>query len=298
MSWLFFALLAPAINTVVNFTDKYILEKELKDYRIVPLYTAVTAFIAGTLFWLFTGRQLLTPFNGMLVLSTGAITLWSLVIYFKALSQEETSKIVLLFKMTPLITLLFSFLFLKEYITIQQFIGFILILAAVLNISRKKGTKLIEFSSAFWLILLYDVMLAATIILIKFAINLNSFTKVLSYESWGISIGGVILYLVAPKIRRAFHKSLKTLHPRTIAVLFFNETVFVIGKVVQFIAFSLGSAVLVNVVGTTEVFYGILYGWILTIISPKVFKEDIGKEGLLRKAFSALVLFIGVWLIY
>lgn len=59
MSWLFFALLAPAIDAVINFSDKYIIEKEVMDYRGLTIFSAIVGILMGTVFWIVNKYPLL-----------------------------------------------------------------------------------------------------------------------------------------------------------------------------------------------------------------------------------------------
>jgi hypothetical protein len=131
-------------------------------------------------------------------------------------------------------------------------------------------------------------------VLIKFAINATSFTKILPYESWGIGIGGIILFLLFPGIRKAFLKSIKTLKKPTIGILLGNEAVFVSAKAITFLAYSLGPVALVSVLGGTQVFFGIIYGIFLTLLFPKIFKEDIDKNTLIKKGILGFGVLVGI----
>jgi len=281
----------------VNFIDKYIVEKEVKDYRGMPIYGTIMGLIMGTLFWVFTGFPILNLKDTIILLLTGSITIWAAALYFQAISMEEASKVILLFQMTPVLVLIMSYIFLGERISSQQLIGFFLILSAVIGVSDsiKKGG--FQLSKAFWLILAVDFMWALSAILIKFSINETSFTQVLSYESWGLGLGGLLLYAFFPSIRNSFNYSIKTVRKTALAIMFGNEGLFVFGKSLQFFAYSLGNAALVSIIGSTQVFIGIIVGIVLTIFLPHIIKEDITKTILVKKLALAVVMFIGLVLI-
>ncbi len=297
INWVIFALLAPVIYTGVNFVDKYIVEKEVKDYRGMPIYGTIMGFIMGTIFWILTGFPTLNLFDTSILLLTGAITIWAAALYFKAISMEDTSKIILLFQMTPILVLIMSYIFLDERISIQQLSGFILILGAVVGVSDNIKRGAFQLSKAFWLVLVVDFMWAISAILIKFSINENSFSQVLSYESWGLGLGGLLLYIFFPGIRNSFNYSIKTVRKSALVIMFGNEGLFVFGKSLQFFAYSLGNAALVSIIGSTQVFIGIIVGIVLTIFVPQIIKENITKKVLIKKLILAGVMFIGLVLI-
>lgn len=296
-TWLLFALLSPAIVALVIFIDKYLLEKAVKDYRGMPIYGAIMAFIFGTLFWIGTNFPLIPANEALFVLMSGVLTIWASALYFKVLADEEASKVIILIQLIPVIVLILSVLFLKETISLQQFIGFVLILTATVGVTIKNDTPQLKISSALFIMLLASCGWALASVLFKFGVHNNTFLEVVSVESWGITIGGIILYVVFPSIRTAFIKTTKTVKRQTLLLLFTNEGLFIASKLCGFLAISLGSVSLVSVIGSTSVFFGILYGIVAMFFFPKIFQEDITKKGLLHKLILALIVFLGLVLI-
>lgn len=293
MTWIIPALIAPFTVTIVNFIDKYVVEKEVKDYRGMPIFVGITGLVVGTAFWFFTGQPILAVRDMLLLLTSGILTVWSSVLYFKAMSLEEASKVIILFQSLPIFILLLSFIFLGERLTYTQLLGFVVILASVIGASDTK-LKGFQVSPAFWLILGVNVMWAVAAILIKFTVNQNSFYDILSFESWGIGLGAVVLFIFSKGIRGSFIESFTTVGKRVLAIMFTNEGLFVVSKAMMFLAYSLGPAALVSVVNSTTVFFGILFGLVLTIFLPHIIQEDIGKTVLLKKSLFAALLFIGI----
>lgn len=297
MDWLFYAILAPAIYAIVVFVDKYILEKEITDYRGMPVYSALIASVAGILIWFGTDQPILNSKDAILILCTGVLTIFGLATYFKALAIDEASKITILFQITPILTLIMAYLLLGDSITLTQVLGFMLILISTIGVSLKEAKGTFQVSSTFFLVLITDFLWASAFVLFKFVSDTNSFFELISYECWGIGLGGVMLYLLSPSIRQAFVKTNKTLHKRVLAIIFVNEGFFLLSRVLTYLAISLGPVALVDVVAGTQVFFAIIYGWILTLIVPKIFQEDISKENLIKKILLASLVFMGLWLV-
>lgn len=297
MNWLPLAIFAPAVYAVVVFIDKYILEKEITDYRGMPVYSAVIAGIFGIVIWVATGFPLLTLRDSLLIILTGILTVFGLASYFKALASDEASKVTILFQMTPVITLVLSFFVLGSMISLTQLIGFLLILFSTIGISIGKQVGKFKFSNIFLLILLTDFLWAAAFVLFKFVINANSFTNVISYESWGMGIGGFILYNLFPSIRKAFNRTSRKVGKRIFWLIVVNESVFLISRLLTYLAISKGPVALVDVVGGLQVVFAIIYGLILTLVAPKIFKENISKKGLFKKLILAGFVLVGLWLV-
>jgi drug/metabolite transporter (DMT)-like permease len=298
MNWLFPALFAPAVLTITIFTDKYIVGNAVKDYRGVVLMQAVMGFVVGTLFWVVTGFPVLSLQDAFIVLTTGAITTCAAAVYFKVLKEEDASYVIFMFQMIPIFVIILSVLFLKETITARQLLGFTIILLSSLLMSVEDWRKLLYIPRSFWLLVLMDGMFASAAVLIKFAINATSFSQILSYESWGIGLGGVILYALFSFIRKAFNEMITTVGKRILGIMFLNEGIYVLSKSLSYFAYSIGPVALVSVVGSTQVFFGILFGWLLTLFLPHIFNEKIGKKDLLNKIGLAILLIFGIILIY
>lgn len=178
-----------------------------------------------------------------------------------------------------------------------QFVGFFFILSASTIISIKKDVKGKTFSSAFFYILVFDLLHATASVLIKYTIYISSFKTIISWESLGLGIGGGLIYIFIPSMRKAFHKSLHTIRKKTIAILAFNDMLFIAGKLLLFLGFASGSVALVSVLEGTQVFFGILYGAILGAIYRNIFKEKISRRAIMAKLIAALLLFEGIVLI-
>ncbi len=298
MSWLVFALLAPLVFSFVNFGDKFIIEKHIKDTRAMPIYSGLVAFFTGCVLFVLTGFPSLPLKDMVLVMITGIMTAAGAALYFTAVARDEASKIIVLIQMQPVIVLLLSVVFLSDSISVQQLIGFVLILGAAVAISLNRevggGFKL---SAAFYLILLCDFIWAGSLVLFKFVADENQFVALLPYESWGLALGDLILYLFVPSIRNAFHQNIKTVSRTALGYLAVNETIFVAAKLLGLTAVALGPVALVSVLGSTQIFFGVVLGVILTTLAPTIFKEDISRRNLARKGILALVMFGGILLV-
>lgn len=297
MNWIALSLLAPAIYTVVNYIDKYVVEHKVKDSRGMPIYGTIVALLFGTAVWLIGGMPTLSTQNGLLLLASGMLSMWGFALYFYALARSQTSYIIALLQTTPVFTLILSQIFLDEHLSHLQIAGFVVIFSAILGLSIDKVERRIKLNGAFYAIIVANLFFACAAISIKYTVNLNGFVPILAYESWGLVIGGTILYLGFENVRRAFHKSFREVGNTTLGIMFFNESLFVVSKAVTFLAISLGPVALVGVLGGTQVFYGFVYGIVLTLLFPRIFNEDTSKREVIKKAIFSSILFIGIWLL-
>src|SRR5262245_37719092 len=135
MSWLVYALLSPFVFSIVNFGDKYIIERQVRDARAMSIYSGIIAFVTGCILFVVTDFPVLPPRDAILVMVTGAMTSIGAALYFMAMGRDEASKVIVLMQMQPVMVLILSFIFLNETISAQQLAGFLLILGAAVAIS-------------------------------------------------------------------------------------------------------------------------------------------------------------------
>lgn len=298
MHWLIAALLAPVGYTLAAFVDKYNLARVVTNYLGLPIYCSIVNLIVGTLVWIVCGFPWPGARDALLVMLNGVFTMWGNLLYFKAISREETSQVIMLVQMNAVLVLIMSFIFLSETISALQFVGFLLILGPALAVSVENGVGgLLRLSPAFFQVLLADLLWAAAILLFKFAVGGHSFLEVVNYGGWGMALGGLVLYLGFPSIREAFHGGVATSR-RMLGVVLFSEGLNVVGEYMFDLALALGPAALVTVTTSgSMVLLGILLGQILTVVAPAVFQEDISPGGLLKKLTLAVILVSGIWLV-
>lgn len=299
IQWFVYAIIGTIVYTLVAFVDKYNLEKQIKDYRGMSLYSAIVGLITGTVLWFVTGRPLLDFRDGFLIILTGVMYIWSAAIYFFVMQREKAVKVIFLFQLIPIFTFGLSQIFLHEAITLKQLFGFFLILLPTLIIAGEGGKKSdFVINKNTFLMILVDLGWAGANVLFKFVVDTGSFSKVVAYESWGWAVGGVILFIAIPSVRDAFITTTRSLKKSALATVFGNEALFLFSKLFTFLAFSLGSVAIVSVISGTQVLFAVIFGWILALIAPKVFFEDISRKSLIIRFILGLITVVGLWFVY
>ncbi|MEO1645064.1 MAG: hypothetical protein AAFR67_07740, partial [Chloroflexota bacterium] len=75
------------------------------------------------------------------------------------------------------------------------------------------------------------------------------------------------------------------------------ESIFILRQIFLLQALTLGPVAIVSVIGSLNVFFAVILGWVLTLWRPSVFKEDIRRQTLTRKFIWAAVAFVGILLV-
>ncbi len=302
MTWVAFALLGPFIFTIVNYIDRVVVERYIRDPLAMPVYVAIASLIAGLILWVLNGFPILATNDFLIIMLAGISNAVAASFYFRAIVMDDTSKVVILMQMSPVAVLILSFIVLDYQILPVQFIGFVLVLGAALALSVTTGAatigQRIQFSRALWFVLGLVLFSAISNVLFKFVVDGSSFGRIVPYESFGMAFGGLLIYIFVPTIRQAFNNNLRSIPRSALLAVSASETVYIIAKLTVLTAISLGPVALVSVLSGTQVFYAILLGWLLTKLLPRLYNENIARGHILRKIFWALVLFVGVGLIY
>lgn len=297
MNWIFLSLLAPFVYTINIFLDKYLIEGRLPSYRSLPIFSGILALPVVIFVAFFYGISPLGLEDSLLIMLSGVFTIWAFSLYLEALIKEETSLIVILIQLVPVIVLILSYFFLGESITGKQFSGFILLFLSSTLVSFRKNKSKFKVSKALVFILLADILWAIPYILIKFVSDSITFSSLIMYESLGVVIGAILLLGFIGIVRNAFLKTLKKIKAGDFGLIMMNEGLFLGGKILTYMAVVLGPTALVAVLGSTQIFYGIIFGLILTMLAPKVFKEELSKKAISKKGLLGLMAFAGIILI-
>jgi uncharacterized membrane protein len=299
MTWFTLALAVPALLTIVNFVDKYLVEGEVRDFRAMPIFAGIAGLLVALMLMLAGVSMTVTDSERLILILSGISVIFGAAFYFQAISLEHTSTIIVTFQVMPVMALLISFVFFNETIGGGQFIGFWLIMAATLGISLQPGEGKLRVSLAFWLMMLVAFIVAVRSVVISQYVSADlSFLTTALYMGIGQGIGAVLLYAIVPAFRRGFNTSFVSVRKPLLIVILISESAFVIAEGLRNLALTLSpSAALVNVVGGVQVFYGIFLGWLLTRLFPRIFKEATARNDLLRKIGFGILLFIGLWLV-
>lgn len=297
MNWIFLALLAPFIYAVNVFLDKYLISSRIPNYRSLPIFGVFLALPVVLILWIAGGFGFLGLGDTFWIVLSGIFTILAFSLYLEALIKEETSIVIILLQSVPIMVLILSYLILEETITQKQLLGFLLLSISSILASLKKEKTSFRFSKGLVYILLANLLWAFPYIFVKSVSQNISFANLVMYESIGVIIGGTILVIFIPVVRQAFFKTISKIKKPVLGLVLLNESLFLGAKIITYLAVTLGPVALVSVLGSTQIFFGVLLGIILTLIMPKVFKEDLSQSGLGKKVGLGVLALIGVVLV-
>lgn len=298
MSWIFFAIAAPALYAVSNFIDKFIIEKHVKNFVTLTIIGGFMALPFALIILALRHFPVYRLDQTILIILAGIIMELALLPYFKAISLDEVSRVVPVFQLIPVFVLLMSFLFLGEKLNLSQFIGFWFVVTGAYLISLNKlGKGMFNLRRSFGWIILASVLWAIPAIIFKFVFVEQGFWDTIAYEFLGAAIGAFILLFI-PSFRKSFLEEAKTVRNFVWGILVSNETLYLFARLVGFYAIAVAPAVsLASALNGFMPFFSLVYGTILSLWFPYIVKEDTRKPVLLLKFTAIALIFIGVWFI-
>ena len=294
MNWILFSLLAPLFWVASNFVDKYILGKYTKGIFDFLFFSTITSWFIFIVIFLFVGVPELSAYS-LIPIATGMALIYSYGFYGKALEQGDTSALVILFKLIPVITLVLAFIFLGQTLSSGEFFGFLIVLVGATIISFEKGRAI--FTKRLGMILVAIFMWSAMVLFVDYGLTKMSFWDYFMLDTLGSALAGLALFVI-PSVRRQVIEGIKTASLGKYTWFFWNNILDFFGqmsiKKALVIAPSVG---LVMVVTQVQSFYAIIIGALLTLFVPSIIKEDISAPVLIKKCIGAIIMFGGVYIL-
>lgn len=294
MNWIFLSLLAPLFWASSNFVDKYLLSKYTKGiFDFVFFSTIMSWFLFGVIF-VFIGIPELSIYS-LIPIGTGIALIYSYGFYGKALEQGDTSSLVILFKLIPVITVILAFTFLGQRLSSNEIIGLVLVLmgATIVSLEKTRGI----FIKGFGMILIAILMWSVMTLFVDYGLTKMSFWDYFMLDNLGSALSGLTLFII-PTVRRQVIEGIKTASIGKYVWFSWNNILDFFGQMSIKKALSIApSAGLVTVVMQAQSFYTVMIGVSLTLFIPNIIKEDISARTLIKKIIGAAIMFLGIYIL-
>ena len=291
--WVIFSLSAAFCRATISIIDKYVLTKWIKNPLIPVMMIGIIGLFGSFVVYFFRGFAPLSNFNVFLSLAAGFLYILTAVFYFKALKEEEASRIVPLSSLSPLFILIFAGIFLGEVFTPIKYLGIILLIAGAILISSRNLLK-ITFSRAFGWMLLAVITASVVAVLTKYILNFTDYWTVFAWTRAGTAIGVIpIIFFYFPELKSVT----KQYGKKVIIVMSANEVLNLFAVLFITIAMSIGYVTLVRALSSVSPLFVLFGAVILSRFYPFILKEEIGRSVILQKVLAIILMLIGAMLI-
>ena len=314
--WLFATIGSYFINAGVYVADKFLLSKRIHSSIVYAFYVGIWSIFN---FVILIFDPFIPTMKWLAIdLAAGALFLFTMVFWYKALHQSEATRVVpIVGSLVPVFSLLFSTAFLGSGFSQKEAVAFgiLAIGGALISVRRTKLyrpswvlRRMYEISGSIHAryqpierLLLNSIIssffFAAYYILMKYIYINQPFIGSFVWSRLGTFLA-VLAILLVPQWRQAIGDYRKDARRQT--NLFFFLAVR-IAAAVAFIglnwAISLGEVAMVNVLQGTQYIFLLIIVLILSVRYPKIYKEELGGEVMLQKIAGVILVSLGLYLL-
>lgn len=291
MHWLVFATLAYFVWATNNLIAKVLISKHIPGQTIYIIALGTFSFLP----------LLLVPLRGLVIpplpllglaLVTGILYVVVLAPYYQALQLEEASRVIPLWRFTPLFVLLFSGNLIGESLNFPQFLAFFGLGIGGFLVSLKKLDRQLLLSPAFYL-MLFSSLIAGLYNTLTKLIYLNlPYLDAFTWIRLGTAIGAFCILLL-PQKRLEVVNILRNTNSTFQGWLAFHEGLNFTGLIFHNIAVTLAPISLVSASSGIQPIFVLGLSVLLTFIRPDLIQEDLRKTVILQKVGAIGLIVIG-----
>jgi uncharacterized membrane protein len=302
MNWIILALLSYLLWAISNIIDKVVVSKYVKDYFSLSLMSLLFGSIFILIYSISThGFHALGLTIIIIAFLAGLTRVSAYCFYYKAISYEEISRVSILTQLAPIFTLIFSIIFIKEILSFNGYLAFLLLLIAGIitsikfenNLNQVKFSK-IKISYAFWDMILFAISVSASSVMMKYIFIQADFWQCMIWIVIGEIISTIIISAVFKKpILKIFILS----EFKGKFLVIFNEILSSSALVIYSLALSLGSATLIGAISSAGPLFVFTMALLISIFIPKILKEELGKNTMILKIFAIIIMSYGIYLL-
>ncbi len=295
MFFILIAFLAPAFGASACITESRLSNNTFKRQTTMIFYVSLMNCLFLPLVFVFGLPTLPTGTALICYLGLALIDVLYLYPFYTALKVIDSSIVAALFSLGQITIPLMSFLFLGEVLSLEQYIGFLVIILASVALSVK-GTRIPKLSRAFYYMVLASLLRAGYAVLEKYVLleDVNWINMVI-YPNL---ISGLIplLFLFRKKWRKDIVKNFPPYVGR-FKIFMVNELVCFLEIVAQVYGMSGLSPVVSSAIGATEPIFLLGFCYIMLKKFHIPLNEKISQQVLMKKLFCFILIILGVILV-
>ena len=296
------AIIAATLFASSNHIDKYLISKAVRhsDYRaLILVSTLISGGIMSVIYLFVCGFNISFDLVGiLLMLSNAALTVFSLILWFKALDREDVAVVTIMLQLIPVFSLFIAPLLLADQvINPVQLVGSAIIVFAAIYITYEPSKQRIDMNRAFTLLLMVvaSFMFAAQDVINRYVDQNHDFNRTILWLNLALLVMGIIIYVFIKPYRKSFNTMIKNNGAKVVGLNLANEVVYSFANIIQIFASTLAPVALVSFVTQSTIpFIVMLIGIFITKFFPKIEKEKISKKEITKRAITMLICVIGL----
>jgi transporter family protein len=289
--WILFTILAALVWSINNVFDKITVAKYIKK-PIVPVIIGGFVSLLFCLIILANNFVFISTWQFFLSFLIGITCFTGTLFYFKAIKIEEASRVVPLFALTLVWIAILAGIFLGEVFDLYKYFGiFIIFLGAILISIGKK----LKFSKKSFIYMVSSTLIFSVYnILVKYLMRDLDYWTVFAYSR-------LMIFMIVIPFFVYYFSDMKELIERykikAVGLISFSQALSLVGVILFCTALSSGFLTLVEGVVSLQYLFVFIIFFILSILFPKLIKEEISKSIVFLKLVAIVMIIGGVVLI-
>ena len=297
------AITASFLWSITNHIDKFMvsgIDESASSIKTLLVFSTLITGIVLSPIWLIVNNFSvgISTISLICVLSASLVYIISTYFYFKALDKNDASIVIVMFQLIPVFSYILTLIFFKESLTVNQFIGSIIIMLSAILISidfeeknnkSKKIALILMTSSSFFFALHY--------FLFDIAMRDSSYNSCAFWFQIGFLILGIILISIK-SFRETFIKAVKTNGKRYISLNVVSRALSLSGNLLVNYANLIIPLALANVLNGFQGAFVFILGILGVKLLPKYFKENLNKRVVIQKIVCIILSIIGLVVIF
>lgn len=235
----------------------------------------------------------------LIILGSSLLSVFSWILYARALSGDNVSVVVPLFQLMPLFSYILGLIFLDEHLGAVQIVGSLIIIFGSILISLDLSEKKMRLKRGVIIPMIATTILSSiNVLIIKYLMIENSFWSINFWNYLFFGLIGVTLIITVKSWRKETATALKSNFIGVGGVSFANE-IFDFGATMLYrYAMLLAPMALVSVLSNGfQPVFALILGVFLSLVLPKFTHEKFSKVELIQRTIAILIIFAGTFLI-
>ena len=279
--------------------DKYLVERFFKESNVAVLlvFTAFIGVLMLPFIWfLEPGVVSLDVESVAIIAASGVLYMGAMLFYLQALQSEEASVVAPFFQASPLFGYVLAYFVLGEKLSAMQMAGGALIIVGALIVSIRFGQSgAFKLRLALLMLTCGFVLALATLIFKIFAVEVAFWTTTF-WMFVGEAIFGAALLMIG-SYRRQFVALMRANTAALLSINASNELINLGGGLGNRYALLFAPLSIVQAIGATTTLFVFAFGVVLSIVWPKLSRENLSGRDLVQKAIAAAFVAAGVALV-
>lgn len=296
MTWFTIAIIAYFLNAIAVTIDKFLLSKKISNPAVYAIFICTLSLLAIVLAPF--GFHFYSLWQILIAIFAGIVFTFALLYMFKALGQNEASRITpFMGGLQPIFVFILALLFLNETLGLQQLIAFIIIISGTIVISWQNNSKKTK-NTAYLFAIISTFLFAISYTINKYSFINQDFISGFVWTRVGAFIGAVIL-LISAKNRRDIKTEMQQPKKQTGLLFIFGQIAGALSFILVNYAIAIASSVaLVNALQGLQYIFLLIIIFSLSWKFPKLLEEKMTPSIIVRKIIATVLIISGLFILF